>query len=86
MKLGSADVYEVPTGGRPIATAGAGLESFTMFITSLVADLLAARLGNGRPDAPALERPGGVELHMYCCSRREHDRMEPECGCCCDDC
>ncbi len=86
MTLQGSDVYEVPSAGPGLQTAGAGLETLAMFVTSLVADILAERFGsNGRADSPAFQGAGGVELHVHCGSR-DRCRCEPEDGCGCDDC
>lgn len=86
MTLQGSDVYEVPSAEPPLQTAGAGGETIAMFVTSLVADLLAERFAsNGRADAPPLQRPGGVELHVHC-GPRDRCGYEPEDWCGCDDC
>ena len=86
MKLGQADVYEAdaPTAGG-YATAGLPFEAIAMFVTSLVADLLAERLQTGRTDAPAFQSPSGVQLNVDC-GPRDRCGCEPEDGCGCDDC
>lgn len=86
MKLGQADVYEVGASAPgQLQTAGVPFEAIAMFVTSLVADLIAERLQPGRTDAPAFQGPSGVELNVDCGPRYQCG-CEPEDGCSCDDC